>query len=144
MSGPEHSRQPARSSETHRRLEAIRGCDLEFAFGFGAKNLPTELRALQPTFCCVHPWTCGSSFGQGSRIVTFEQSIVIDASASDLFRLTHDYSVRLPWDPFLPSAELLDGAIGPAVGIRSFCAAHYGLAMETEAGRDGWRGSWSL
>jgi len=64
--------------------------------------------------------------------MTFEQSIVIAASPGDLFALTQDYARRLEWDPFLKSAELLDGAASADVGVRAYCVAHNGLGMETE------------
>jgi len=64
--------------------------------------------------------------------MTFEQSIVIATSPGDLFALTQDYARRLEWDPFLKSAELLDGAASADVGVRAYCVAHNGLGMETE------------
>lgn len=64
--------------------------------------------------------------------MNFEQSILIAASPSDLFALTQDYSRRLEWDPFLKSAELLDGATSANVGVRAYCVAHTGMGMETE------------
>ena len=64
--------------------------------------------------------------------MTFDQSIVIDASADELFALTQDYARRLEWDPFLKSAELMDGATAPGVGVRAYCVARSGLGMETE------------
>lgn len=64
--------------------------------------------------------------------MTFEQSIVITASPGELFALTQDYKRRLEWDPFLKSAELLDGAPVAGVGVRAYCVARSGLGMETE------------
>lgn len=64
--------------------------------------------------------------------MTFDQSIVIAAPVGELFALTQDYARRLQWDPFLQSAELLDGAPAPGVGVRAYCVAHSGLGMETE------------
>src|SRR5438477_11564512 len=64
--------------------------------------------------------------------MTFDQSIVIATSADKLFALTQDYARRLTWDPFLKSAELLDGAAAANVGVRAYCVAHNGLGMETE------------
>ena len=63
---------------------------------------------------------------------TFRQSIDIAAPAERLFALTQDYAHRLDWDPFLKSAELLDGAMEAGVGVRAWCVAHSGLGMETE------------
>lgn len=59
-------------------------------------------------------------------------SILINAPAESLFRLTQDYSRRLEWDPFLRSADLIDGATSAGVGVRALCVAHSGLGMETE------------
>jgi ribosome-associated toxin RatA of RatAB toxin-antitoxin module len=64
--------------------------------------------------------------------VTFEQSIVIAASPSELFALTQDYDRRLEWDPFLKSATLVGGAATANVGVRAYCVARNGLGMETE------------
>ena len=64
--------------------------------------------------------------------MNFEQSVVIAAAPADLFALTQDYGRRLEWDPFLKSAELLDGATAAGVGVRAYCVAHNGLGMETE------------
>jgi hypothetical protein len=64
--------------------------------------------------------------------MTFEQSMVISATAGELFALTQDYARRLQWDPFLKSAELLEGAPAAGVGVRAYCVARNGLGMETE------------
>ena len=64
--------------------------------------------------------------------MTLEQSVVIAASAVDLFALTQDYGRRAEWDPFLRSAELVGGAAAPGVGVRAYCVARSGLGMETE------------
>lgn len=62
----------------------------------------------------------------------FNHSIIISASPAELFALTQDYTRRLEWDPFLKSAELLDGASAAGVGVRAYCVAKSGLGMETE------------
>jgi ribosome-associated toxin RatA of RatAB toxin-antitoxin module len=62
----------------------------------------------------------------------FEQSVVIDAPAPALFELSQDYKRRLGWDPFLRSAELVNGAMEPAVGVRALCVDRKGTGMETE------------
>jgi hypothetical protein len=62
----------------------------------------------------------------------FKQTIVIAAPAAELFAYTQDYGRRLEWDPFLRSARLLGGAIAAGLGVRSYCVAHNGMAMETE------------
>src|SRR5262245_53070398 len=62
----------------------------------------------------------------------FEHSVVVDGRAAAVFDLTQDYARRLAWDPFLREARLLGGAVAPAVGVRAWCVARSGLAMETE------------
>jgi len=64
--------------------------------------------------------------------MTFDHSIDIAASPDELFALTQDCTRRLEWDPFLKSAELVDGAQAAGVGVRAYCVAHSGLGMETE------------
>src|SRR5689334_1021993 len=63
---------------------------------------------------------------------TFEQSIEINATPADLFRLTQDYNHRLDWDPFLKEARLIGGARAAGLGARARCVARSGLGMETE------------
>src|SRR5262245_27668948 len=63
--------------------------------------------------------------------MTFDESIVIDASPVEVFRLSQDYDRRLEWDPFLRSARLV-GASEAGVGVRALCVARRGWAMETE------------
>jgi hypothetical protein len=64
--------------------------------------------------------------------MVFEHAVRVDAPPDAVFALTQDYARRLTWDPFLTRAELLGGAEAPAVGVRSYCVARGGLAMETE------------
>jgi len=64
--------------------------------------------------------------------VAFEQSIDIAAAPAELFALSQDYTRRLKWDPFLRSAELVNGAPQAAVGVRAYCVARSGFGMETE------------
>jgi ribosome-associated toxin RatA of RatAB toxin-antitoxin module len=63
---------------------------------------------------------------------TFEQTIEINASPAELFRLTQDYNHRLDWDPFLKEARLVGGAQAAGIGVRAWCVAKSGLGMETE------------
>jgi ribosome-associated toxin RatA of RatAB toxin-antitoxin module len=63
--------------------------------------------------------------------VTFDESIMIEASPAELFGLSQDYDRRLEWDPFLRSASLV-GARQAGVGVRAVCVARSGWAMETE------------
>ena len=64
--------------------------------------------------------------------MTYRQSITIAADAAELFDLSQDYSRRLQWDPFLRSAELLNGATTAQVGVKAYCVAKNGWGMETE------------
>jgi ribosome-associated toxin RatA of RatAB toxin-antitoxin module len=61
-----------------------------------------------------------------------QHSIVIHAAPHRLFELTQDYARRLRWDPFLTQARLVGAAVRPAVGVRAWCVAWYGMGMETE------------
>ncbi len=62
----------------------------------------------------------------------FEHVAVVQGSPDEVFALTQDYSQRLSWDPFLRRADLVGGALAPDVGVRAWCVARSGLAMETE------------
>jgi ribosome-associated toxin RatA of RatAB toxin-antitoxin module len=64
-------------------------------------------------------------------MVTFDESIEIDAGPAELFDLSQDYDHRLEWDPFLRSASLV-GAREAGVGVRALCVSRSGWAMETE------------
>jgi ribosome-associated toxin RatA of RatAB toxin-antitoxin module len=64
--------------------------------------------------------------------VTFDESVVIDASPTELFQLSQDYDRRLEWDPFLTSAALVGDARQPGLGVRALCVTKRGWAMETE------------
>jgi hypothetical protein len=61
-----------------------------------------------------------------------ESSVEIRASREALFALTQDYYVRLEWDPFLRDLRFLDGATGPAPGVRVWVRARNGLSMLVE------------
>lgn len=64
-----------------------------------------------------------------------EQSIEIDASATAVFDLIHDYDQRLDWDTMLSEAKLLGGATVADIGVRSLCVGTWKsgfLGMETE------------
>jgi len=64
--------------------------------------------------------------------MTFEEFVVIDAPAAELFDLSQDYGRRLEGGPFLRSAALVGGATAPGLGVRALCVARTGWAMETE------------
>lgn len=64
--------------------------------------------------------------------MNFQRSILIRSTPAELFERTQDYEHRLEWDPFLKSAELLNGATTSGVGVRAWCVAHNGMGMETE------------
>lgn len=61
-----------------------------------------------------------------------ESSAEIRASREALFALTQDYYIRLEWDPFLRGLRFLDGATGPAPGVRVWVRAKNGLSMLVE------------
>jgi ribosome-associated toxin RatA of RatAB toxin-antitoxin module len=61
-----------------------------------------------------------------------ERSGEIHASREALFALTQDYYVRLEWDPFLRDLKFMDGATGPAPGVRVWVRARNGLSMLVE------------
>ncbi|MFT3878506.1 MAG: SRPBCC family protein [Gemmatales bacterium] len=64
--------------------------------------------------------------------MTSRQTILIATSPEEAFDLSQDYSRRLEWDPFLKSAELMNGATQAGVGVRAWCVARNGYGMETE------------
>lgn len=59
-----------------------------------------------------------------------EGTIVITASAADVFALSQDYALRHSWDPFVREMRSLDGALEPGVGVRVWVRAWTGLSME--------------
>ena len=68
-------------------------------------------------------------------MATGTSQIEIAAPASVVFDLIHDYSRRLAWDPFLRSAELLEGSREADRGVTSRCSAKFsagGLSMDTK------------
>jgi hypothetical protein len=64
--------------------------------------------------------------------MAFEHSLEIAGEPAALFALTQDYARRLEWDPFLRSAELVGAARQAGMGVRAYCVARSGLAMESE------------
>jgi hypothetical protein len=81
--------------------------------------------------CLPKGHACGTAAATGAEM-TFEQSTTIRASPDELFNFTQDYARRLEWDPFLKSAQLMDGATAARVGARAHCIARTGWGMETE------------
>ena len=61
-----------------------------------------------------------------------EDSITIAASPEALFALSQDYALRREWDPFTREMQFLDGAKGPAPGVRVWGRAWNGLTMTVE------------
>lgn len=59
-------------------------------------------------------------------------TIEIAGYPEQVFDLSQDYLNRLQWDPFLKTADLLDGATSPGVGVRARCTSKSGWNMETE------------
>lgn len=64
--------------------------------------------------------------------MTFEHRIEINGDIAWLFALTQNYSRRTQWDPFLQSAELMDGAKEAGIGVKAWCVGQSGMGMETE------------
>ncbi len=63
-----------------------------------------------------------------------EESVLVAAPPEEVFDLVHDYDRRLEWDPFLRRAEIESGADRAAVGVSTYCAAHWrngGFGMRT-------------
>jgi ribosome-associated toxin RatA of RatAB toxin-antitoxin module len=61
-----------------------------------------------------------------------EREIQIEVAQAAVFALTQDYYLRLEWDPFLRDLRFLDGATGPAPGVRVWVRAHNRLQMQVE------------
>lgn len=61
-----------------------------------------------------------------------EREIQIEVGRAAVFALTQDYYLRLEWDPFLRDLRFLDGATGPAPGVRVWVRARNGLQMQVE------------
>jgi ribosome-associated toxin RatA of RatAB toxin-antitoxin module len=61
-----------------------------------------------------------------------EDSILIAASPEALLTLSQDYALRREWDPFTRAMRFLDGATGPAPGVRVWGRAWNGLTMTVE------------
>lgn len=60
------------------------------------------------------------------------EKINIAAPQELIFDYTQDYKNRLKWDSFLKKAILIDGATQAGKGVKAYCVANNGLAMETE------------
>jgi ribosome-associated toxin RatA of RatAB toxin-antitoxin module len=61
-----------------------------------------------------------------------ERSILVQASAEDLFALSQDYARRRDWDPFTRELRFLAGAGAPGPGVRVAVVTSNGLAMEVD------------
>jgi uncharacterized protein YndB with AHSA1/START domain len=60
---------------------------------------------------------------------------VIPAPPADVFRLLHDYDLRLEWDTLLRAAYLLEGYCEAGLGVKSVCAGKWrlgGMALTCE------------
>ncbi|RDC64471.1 type II toxin-antitoxin system RatA family toxin [Adhaeribacter pallidiroseus] len=66
------------------------------------------------------------------KLVKFSETIIIQQGAEIVFDYTQDYSQRLTWDTFLKKADLIEGALKAAKGVKAYCVAKNGLGMETE------------
>ena len=65
-------------------------------------------------------------------MIKFSESILINCRPDVAFDYTQDYDNRLNWDTFLKRAELMDGALAAAVGVKAYCVSRNGLGMVTE------------
>ena len=63
---------------------------------------------------------------------TIKHQLEIHCSQEAVFDLTQNYSKRLDWDPYLVEAYLLEGEKHAAIGVKSLCKNHSGLAMVTQ------------
>lgn len=66
------------------------------------------------------------------KAIKFIEKILIDEAPQAVFDYTQDYDNRLSWDTFLKKAELINGATEASKGVKAYCVARNGLAMETE------------
>lgn len=64
--------------------------------------------------------------------IKFTEHILINCTPDIVFDYTQDYGNRLNWDTFLKRAELMDGALAAAVGVKAYCVSRNGLGMVTE------------
>ena len=59
----------------------------------------------------------------------------INRPPEQVFALLHDYDRRLAWDPLLQQADIIDGSLAAAKGVRTRCVGTWrsgGIGMETE------------
>ena len=62
-----------------------------------------------------------------------ESRAVVPVSAEVAFAVSQTTGeVRLRWDPFIRRQQLLDGALVPAKGVRTFTVQRFGLRMVSE------------
>ena len=66
------------------------------------------------------------------KSVKFSEKIVIHCAREQVFDFSQDYQKRLLWDTFLKKAELMQGAAKAEKGVKAWCVAKNGFAMETE------------
>jgi ribosome-associated toxin RatA of RatAB toxin-antitoxin module len=59
-----------------------------------------------------------------------EEGMEISGTPGSLFELSQDVELRLRWDPFPQTLQLLGGATRPAVGVRVGGRSRYGVTME--------------
>jgi hypothetical protein len=65
--------------------------------------------------------------------VRIEATTVVDVPVEVAFALSQSQGeIRYAWDPFVRSQELLDGATGPAKGVRTRTRSRHGLTMVSE------------
>ena len=64
--------------------------------------------------------------------IKFSERILINCTQEVAFDYTQDYGNRLNWDTFLKRAELMDGALSAAAGVKAYCVSRNGFGMVTE------------
>ena len=85
--------------------------------------------------------TRGASRAAGFSVESYDRDVrhgevteEIDAPATAVFDLVHDYAKRLTWDTLLSAAYLTDGATVAGAGVTSVCVGRRslgGLALKT-------------
>jgi hypothetical protein len=67
------------------------------------------------------------------RPIRIEATTVVDVPIATAFALSQSQGeIRYAWDPFVRTQELLDGATGPARGVRTRTRSRHGLTMVSE------------
>jgi hypothetical protein len=77
--------------------------------------------------------TCEAGAVNPARPVRIEATAVVDVPIATAFALSQSQGeIRYAWDPFVRHQQLLDGATGPAKGVRTRTTSRHGLTMVSE------------